>query len=194
MRQPGGSEQPVKGRRANKPKTCKVSTAAPSIADLQKQVSTLTGELKEALERQTATAEVLQVINSSSGDLAPVFETILEKAHRLCAVAHGSLQLYDGKMSRAAAVHGLPPAFADRLRQGFSPGPNAPAQRLIEGARFAQVADWAEIDDPIARAALSAGLRTTLFVPLRRQGKLLGYITFGRPEVRPFSEKEIALL
>src|SRR5215472_15558661 len=151
-------------------------------------------ETRGALERQTATADVLKVINSSPGDLAPVFETILEKAHHLCAVAHGALHRYDGKMTRAVAVHGLPPAFADRLRQALSPGPHMPSHRLIEGARFAQVADWAEIDDPIARAALSAGLRTTLFVPLRREGKLLGYITAGRQEVRPFTEKEIALL
>src|SRR5262249_13026755 len=117
----GRSEQPVKGRRANKPKARKVSTAAPSIADLQQQVGALTRELKDANERQTATPEVLQAINSSNGHVEPVFEAILEKAHRLCAVAHGSLQLYDGKTSRAAAVQGLPPAFADRLRQGFSP-------------------------------------------------------------------------
>jgi len=168
MRQRGQSGQPVKGR-ASRPKARKASTAVPSIADLQKQVGDLTRDLKEAFERQTATAEVLQVINSSPGELVPVFEAILEKAHALCAVAHGSLQLYDGKMSRAVAVHGLPPALADRLRQGFSLGPNAPAQRLIEGARFAQVADWAEIDDPIARAALSAGLRTTC--SLARGGK-----------------------
>jgi PAS domain S-box-containing protein len=65
---------------------------------------------------------------------------------------------------------------------------------LLEGERFAQVPDWAEIDDPTARTTLSAGIRTTSFIPLRRQGKLLGYIGASRPDVRPFTEKEIALL
>jgi two-component system, NtrC family, sensor kinase len=195
MPQRGRSGQPAKGRLASRPKPRKVSTAAPSIADLQKQVGTLTRELKEANERQTASAEVLRVINSSPGDLAPVFDAILEKAHNFCGVSHGSLQLYDGEKFRAVAVHGISEAFADRLRQGFVPGPKHPSQPLLKGARFAQVPDCAGADDPLVRAAFElAGIRAVLFIPLRKDDSPLGQIAAARREAMPFTEKEIALL
>ena len=164
------------------------------VVDKQERADRYFDELKEAREQQAATAEILKVINASKGDPAPVFDTILEKAHSLCAVAQGALFLYDGEKFRAVALRGLSEALAARLREGVVLSPNLPHRRLLEGARFAQVTDWAEIDDPIARASLGAGLRTTLFIPLGREGKLLGYIGASRSEVRPFGEKEIRLL
>ena len=193
MRRRGGSEQPVKGRHANRAR--EVSIAAPSIAELQDQVGTLASELKEAREQQTATAELLQIINSSPGNLTPVFETILEKAHALCGVAYGSLQLYDGEKLRAVAVHSLPEPLARRLREGFAPGPNHPFRRLLSGEDYIHLSDLAGIDDPMAHAtAEEGGIRTLLAVALRKDSKLLGRITAARTDVRPFTDREISLL
>jgi GAF domain-containing protein len=166
-----------------------------TIADLERQLAECRAERDEALQRETASAEVLGVINSSPGDLVPVFDAILEKAHTLCAAARGSLELYDGENFRAVATRGLADRFADELRQGYLASDNPASRPLIEGQRFTPILDVAQHEFPFTRRALDPiGGGTLLCVPLRRDDQLLGMLASARLEVRPFSDKEIALL
>ena len=153
-------------------------------------------ETREALAQQTATAEVLQVINSSPGDLAPVFDAILEKAHRLCGAAYGALVLYNGEYFCAVRVRGYPEHVAESVRRPFRG--SVFHEELIRGERYVHIPDVIAVASQLSRtpgqAMTAAGFRTTLMVPLRKDGKLLGHISASRLEVHPFSEKEIALL
>src|SRR6516164_9593890 len=110
-------------------------------AELRRQLDVCQAELREARAQQSAAAGVLQVINSSPGDLAPVFEAIVEKAHILCGAVCGSLQLWDGEKFRSVAARGFPEALVEGLRQGYIPGPNHSCRPLLEGERIAHCAD-----------------------------------------------------
>src|SRR5215472_16161293 len=153
-------------------------------------------ERDEALEQQTATAEVLGVINASPGDLTPVFEAILEKTHTLCGATHGALGTYDDDYYfRSIVARGYPEALAERLQQGFDGLTNPVTRPLIDGDRYVHIPDLAKVDHPIPQAvARLGGLHTGLFLPLRKDGRLIGHISATRAEVRLFADKEIVLL
>src|SRR6516165_3664141 len=164
-------------------------------------------ETREALEQQTATAEVLQVINSSPGDLQPVFGAMLDKAMRLCDAAFGLLSTYDGErfhqvvLRQADDAGGEPARFAEYLAvTSNQPGPGSASDRLLSGERLVHISDLSDEEiyrsgDPYRRAFVDlGGARTLLAVPLRKDNTLLGVVNIYRQEVRPFSEKQIALL
>jgi GAF domain-containing protein len=159
----------------------------------------LLNELRESLEQQTATADVLQVINRSPGDIAPVFDAMINKARALCDAPYGNMMIREGEQFRAIAAY-APAPFAEIVRRGFEPHPSSPLGRLKSGERFIHIADLAEAarlmpDDPIPRAAVEVGrVRTVLMVPLIKDESWLGVFTLWRPEVRPFSDKQIAVV
>src|SRR5262249_10237960 len=168
-------------------------------AVIARENARLITETREALEQQPATAEVLDVINASPGNLTPVFDAILEKAHSLCRIDAGSLQLYEGGEFHAATVRGMPETFAEVQRRPYQPLPGSAPARIVAGESVVQIPDIREavkerVGDLRAQASVEQGLRTVLFVPLRKDSELLGYISAFRKEVRPFTDKQIALL
>ena len=167
------------------------------IAELQRANAELRRERDTALEQQTATAEVLQVINANPGNLRPVFDVILEKAHALCGADRGELLTFDGEFFQAVASHGLPEQFTSITHKPFRPAPRH--QPLLNGERFAHTTNFrtmgAENHDDIGRGfAELTSIRAILAMPLRKDGVLLGFISAHRLEARPFSDSEIALL
>jgi len=157
-------------------------------------------ETREALDQQTATAEVLQVINSSPGDLAPVFQAIVDKAMGLCGAAFGVLCTFDGDGFRITASRGVPPALVEFMsREPLRTTGGGPLGRLVRGEAIVQLADIVAdagntADNPGRRALIESGARTTVWAALRKDEALVGFIGFYRLEVRPFSDKDIALL
>ena len=161
-----------------------------------------TADLTEALEQQTATSEVLQVISSSPGDLQPVFATMLEKAVRICDATFGNIYRWDGELSNLVASHNTPPALVEarkRLRIHFVPkdlvGQAIANKKAVHIADLAEHQDYIERSSPGAVAAVElGGVRTHVVVPMLKDDELIGTFHLSRQEVRPFTDKQIELV
>jgi signal transduction histidine kinase len=158
-------------------------------------------ELREALAQQSATMEVLQVINASPGDLAPVVDAILERALQLCGTRFGGLGTWRDDRFEFIATRGLPQGITDFLAANqVSPGSRRGFARLAGGAGYVEFADLSQSKqyregDPLTRVTVDlGGARTLLTVPLAKEDEALGVLIFYRQEVRPFSGRQIALV
>ena len=169
--------------------------------NLRKQLDQRTLELAEALEQQAATSEVLRVISSSPGELEPVFKAMLENAVRICDASFGMLFRFEDSAWRAAAMLGVPPAFADFWRRGPQrAGPRTALARVGETRQPVHIVDvttepaYVEGEPILVAAAKLGGFRTFLNVPMLKDKELIGVLAIYRQEVRPFTEKQIELV
>ena len=155
----------------------------------------LLNELRQSLEQQTATAEVLSVISSSPGELEPVFQAMMENAIRICDAEFGNLLRFDGNAFQFAAGAGIPPKLAEfhRQHETFQPIPGSPLDRAMQTKRVSHTVDDAAETRPSPPAML-AGARSMVCVPMLKDNALTGAIVIYRQEVRPFADKQIELL
>ena len=206
----------TKRREAVKAPRPKAITATPPASDKERialltrelkdtlsEKSTTSRELSESLEREKATAQVLGIISGSPADLDTVFETILANATRLCEASYGTLWLCEGEAFRAVALHGpLPTAFAEERRRApvFNPGPGTGLAQIVKTRQTVQIVDLRKEQSYLDRDPLQvtsvelAGIRTVVAVPLLKDDELVGAIAVYRREVRPFTDKQIALV
>src|SRR5262245_24226755 len=162
----------------------------------------LLNELRESLQQQTATSEVLRVIYSSPGELGPIFSAVLENAKRICEANFGVLFRFDNDFVEAAAMLGVPPAFAELLQAGpFIADQGSGLGRVARTKQVVHILDaraenevWVERDPYFITATELSGARTLLVVPMLNEDKLVGAIAIYRQEVRPFSEKQVELV
>jgi GAF domain-containing protein len=155
----------------------------------------LLNELREALQQQTATADVLQVISSSPGELEPVFQSMLVNATRICEASFGSMLLREGDRLRRMAIHNAPPEFAKFHEETpfVTPAVSTALLRVMTEKKVVHIADL-EAEDPNDPIAKFAGARTILTVPLLKDNEVMGIIGIYRQEVQPFTDKQIALV
>jgi GAF domain-containing protein len=165
----------------------------------------LLNELRQSLEQQTATADVLRIISSSPGELKPVFNAMLENAVRLCEAELGHLFLYDGESFHAAALHSASQAFAEMRRRPVMLSElhpdNNPLARMARTKAVVHIADvrteksYIERLDPAFSEFVDvSGARADLLVPMLKENELIGAFIIYRLEARPFTEKQIELV
>jgi GAF domain-containing protein len=163
--------------------------AAQAVIDIEN--TRLLNELRESLQQQTATSEVLQVISSSPGELEPVFQAMLANATRLCQAEFGNLFLREGDALRAVAMHG-PPPFIEWLQREplveLRDHPHRPLARIVQTKKVLHVPDltagqaYIERDPRIVAVVEDAGARSLLAVPMLNEGELIGAIVIYRTE------------
>ena len=144
---------------------------------------------------------MLRVISSSPGELEPVFKAMLENAVRICDASFGMLFRFEDSAWRAAAMLGVPPAFADFWRRGPQrAGPRTALARVAETRQPVHIVDvttdlaYVEGEPILVAAAKLGGFRTFLNVPILKDKELIGVFAIYRQEVRPFTEKQIELV
>jgi signal transduction histidine kinase len=165
------------------------------------EVQAKTRDLTESLEQQTATSEVLEVISSSPGELQPVFKKMLENATRVCGANFGMMQLWDGETFNTAAACNVPPAFA-ALREGkpIHAGPQSGLSDVLKSHEVVHIHDvtkgtaYLGGDPNVIQLADIGGARTVVLVPMLKEDEFIGTFTIYRQEVRPFTDKQIALV
>src|SRR5262249_27527234 len=177
-------------------RTSSKSAKPTPLASMQAEISALRTELWEAQARENAMGEVMEVINSSPADLAPVFDAMLERATRVCAADAGVLCTYDGDRFWPVAHRG----FLEFPRDPIRAHPEIGIGRIERGENMVHILDSASgeayTSGDLARRAIVelGGARSQLTAALRKEGVLLGAFTIWRKEVRPFTDKQIALL
>src|SRR5262249_20211070 len=162
----------------------------------------LLNELRESLAQQTATADVLQVISSSPGELKPVFEALLENATRICEAKFGSMYLYEGDAFRFVAQPNAPLPFVEaRTRDPIvRPPPDTPLGRVGTTKQVSHIADIRTVPsyvshDPFIVSAVELGnYRAVLAVPMLKEHELVGSINIQRQQAQPFTDKQIELV
>jgi len=200
-----GSKAPAKVQRRkratpNRRKPPKPPRRSSSAAGLKESVTLLKRELAEALEQQTATADVLRAISASPGDLGPVFSTILENAVAICEAQFAHLFIYEEGKFRGVATKNLPAALADYLRHPIMADAAVPLGRAATTKQAVHITDikmdqaYIERNPGVVAVADVGGARTLLVVPMLKEEVLVGAIGIFRQEVRPFADKQIALL